>query len=87
MDHDLTVSYFDYVSYFAAKCQLLKFKCKNQQYDNNALDRPTAVKDVSLNKVTMREASREFDLPVSTLHRYVMQHKHVDVTRMVDLNF
>ena len=44
-DQDPTVSYFNYVSCFAAKCQLLK--SENQQYDSNALDH--AVKDVLLN--------------------------------------
>ena len=62
-----------------------KSKCRNQKYDNNALD--NAVKDVLWNKVTMREASRKFDLPFSTLHRYMMQHKHVYVTQMKLLGY
>ena len=62
-----------------------KSKCRNQKYDNNALD--NAVKDVLWNKVTMREASRKFDLPLSTLHRYMMQHKHVYVTQMKLLGY
>ena len=45
-----------------------------------ALD--NAVKDVLLNKMTMTEASKKFDLPYSTLHRYVMQHKHVHLTQI-----